>query len=450
MTMTFSRLMLAAALLLAAAGPLLAAPPANDDFAGRLTLTTSIASTVSNVDATMEVEGAEPLEPFPAGYDAGSYEGTVWWEWKPAADSWAVISTEGSAIDTVLSIWTGDGYSGPLAQVHVNDEAPPIDSNPPPAGVSRIRFFASESVDFYKIAVASRTTARGSITITANTGAQPFSLVTGAAFPPNAENVPANPVNVAAAATLIMDVRLQSSAELATSGGLLTLYSPANTVLATAPVGPANRSLINGGSGNVANGVYRMLLSIPQGSPTGVCRWGIKVVRASSGVVSTYGWEGQTPLPAGVPASVTLINDPYAAWASQHTLSGGDAAKGADPDGDGLKNLAEYECGLDPNDPALRPLIVSGGVIVQTGLPDITVVGTGDQQRLRIVYLRRIADTSVTLTARFSDDLINWADATQAASVIANDGVFTALAVEDEIVVPAKTRRSALVRMESP
>lgn len=192
-----------------------------------------------------------------------------------------------------------------------------------------------------------------------------------------------------------------------------------------------------------------MLLNLPQGSPVGQCRWGIKMVRGNTaGSVSSAGWEMLTPLPFGVPSAITVINDPYAAWASQNSLSGGDAAKDADPDKDGLKNLAEYECGLDPNNPALRTLIVTGNVITQTGLPEITVVGAGDQ--LRVVYLRRIADPAVTVTARFSDDLINWADASQPPEVIASDGEFQALAVEDDIFVPAKTRRNALVRMVSP
>lgn len=430
--MAFSRIILVAALAAGAAMPLLAAPPANDNFASRLTLGTGAPSTVSNVDATME----EGTEPFPAGYDGGNYQGTVWWEWSPAISGWHEINTTGSAVDTVLAVWEGTDYTSPLALVHVNDEAPAFDNTAPPVATSRIRFLANNAV-IYKIAVASKTAARGSITLNANSTSTPHARVTAATFSPS-------PANVAYAVTVTADITLQVGSGGLAAGGLLTLFDPSNAELATASVDSSN--LLN--PPNVS-GVYRMLLNLPQGSPVGQCRWGIKMVRGNTaGSVSSAGWEMLTPLPFGVPSAITVINDPYAAWASQNSLSGGDAAKDADPDKDGLKNLAEYECGLDPNNPALRTLIVTGNVITQTGLPEITVVGAGDQ--LRVVYLRRIADPAVTVTARFSDDLIIWADASQPPEVIASDGEFQALAVEDDIFVPAKTRRNALVRMVSP
>ena len=65
----------------------------------------------------------ESGEPIPAGYAASSYQGTVWWQWTPVFGGWHEINTEGSGINTVLSVWTDNNGSGPLVLVHVNDEA---------------------------------------------------------------------------------------------------------------------------------------------------------------------------------------------------------------------------------------------------------------------------------------------------------------------------------------
>ena len=82
------------ALLLVLSPKLWADPPANDDFANRITLSGAPVSGVSTtVDATREpFEPTEPLDPY------GVIE-TVWWTWTAPADGTVTIDTTGSDID---------------------------------------------------------------------------------------------------------------------------------------------------------------------------------------------------------------------------------------------------------------------------------------------------------------------------------------------------------------
>ena len=87
-------------------------------------------------------------------------------------------------------------------------------------------------------------------------------------------------------------------------------------------------------------------------------------------------------------------------WAEQNELSGDDAAWGADPDGDGLNNLAEYALGGNPSSGD------AAGV-----LPASTVDGTG---RVEYIYRRRLdrINLGLTYTLNTSTDLSStWTNA---------------------------------------
>ncbi len=95
-------------------------PPANDNFASRITLTGQHLSNVtgSNVGAT-----AEPGEPFHA--DTIGLK-SVWWTWTAPFSGALTLnssgtSTHGGALDTVLAVYTGDSVSE-LIFVAANDE----------------------------------------------------------------------------------------------------------------------------------------------------------------------------------------------------------------------------------------------------------------------------------------------------------------------------------------
>lgn len=411
------------------AGTVRAAPPPNDSLTSAAILDSDVPSTGTTVDATLEA-----AEPLPPDYNAAGYQGTVWWKWTPVFAGWHEVTTEGSAVDTVLAIWSDNNGAGPLTLVHVNDDARE-------GGFSRIRFLA-DGFTSYKIAVASRNASRGAVTLNAFFCPDPISRATAATFTPASVDV------TSAGANITADVTLASSPSFQT--GALKLYSPAGGVLATATVGPENRV-----SGNQVSGVYRMVLTVPQGSTAGTYRWGIRMTNLSGTVESSYGREGMTPLPSGVPESVTVINqpptsDPYAVWAAGFALAGADAEAAADPDHDGMNNWLEYQSGLHPGQGSNTRLEVSGTTIVTMGSPQIEVAGAGDQLRLRVIFLRRIGTVPAATAAQFSDDLSLWAASTQTPSVIASSSTHEAVMVEDEIHVPARPRRYARVSYDLP
>jgi C1A family cysteine protease len=89
--------------------------PANDNFANRAVLVSSRFSTnTANANATAELN-----EPSHAGNSAAK---SLWWTWTAPVDGRAVITTAGSAIDTVLAVYTGTSVAS-LVSVASNDDA---------------------------------------------------------------------------------------------------------------------------------------------------------------------------------------------------------------------------------------------------------------------------------------------------------------------------------------
>jgi hypothetical protein len=90
------------------------AGPANDDLANATDLGNAASGSVTgtNVNAT-----TESRETFPVDVPVTS---TVWWRWQAPSTGSFVFDTEGSQIDSVLGIYTGNGY--PLSPVTSNDD----------------------------------------------------------------------------------------------------------------------------------------------------------------------------------------------------------------------------------------------------------------------------------------------------------------------------------------
>ena len=93
------------------------APPANDDFADRIVL---VGSHFSNIPGSTLGASAEPGEPLHA--DSLGFK-SVWWSWTAPASGGVTLTTQGSAIDTMAAVYTGNSV-GNLTLVAGNDEDP--------------------------------------------------------------------------------------------------------------------------------------------------------------------------------------------------------------------------------------------------------------------------------------------------------------------------------------
>jgi len=97
--------------------------------------------------------------------------------------------------------------------------------------------------------------------------------------------------------------------------------------------------------------------------------------------------------------AVTLsAGDAYSTWTASHGLTGADAARDADPDHDGVKNVLEFLFGTEPN-PA------NAGAASLASLPTVTE----DATMLHFVYHRTSASvSSVTPVVQYSSTLGSW------------------------------------------
>lgn len=407
------------------------AAPTNDNLSLREELPPSGPATLgSNVGATLETN-----EPIPAGFTTATYGATSWWWLELAAseDVWYDVETTGSSFNTVLAIWTGDDFEEPLSLVHVNDEAAE-------GATSRIRFLARTST-IYKISVAGRGEGQqGNIALKATGNSPVFARVDSATLSLSSSNV----TNAAAAVTATISLR--AGGEIAS--GQFVLYNPNGVAITSVPFsGTGNRI-----SGNVAEGIYRVQATVPQGSVPGTYRWSLQMTSGgtSSSLVS-YGWEALSPLPDGAAKTFSIQNtnpvNTYAIWAESLSLTGPGSNPEDDFDQDGLTNLTEFALGMDPKQPSRALLATTGSNITRPGLPRITLVGSDNQKRLQVSYIRRTGDASLAYTVQFSSDLVNWTAATQTPTSVATSDTLQALVVEDTPFNPAKSRRYARLRI---
>ncbi|HEY1082074.1 MAG TPA: hypothetical protein VGE29_07420 [Prosthecobacter sp.] len=406
------------------------AAPLNDNLAAYAELPPSgPATSGSNTGATLEA-----AEPLPPGYTAQTYARSVWYglELATSEPSWYAVETAGSEFDTVLSIWSGDDYETPLSLVHVNDESAQ-------GGVSRILFYASPST-IYKVAVAGKgASQQGNLAIRAAVNAAgPFARLSSATVTPSVDVTHA-------AAQVTATFEISANSEIAS--GSFVLLNPDNLTVASVPFSGANRI-----DGFIAEGTYRVTATVPQGTPAGTYRWKLQMTSShSTPAIVSYGREALAPAPAGALQTITIQNtaapDTYTPWAAANGLEGSRTAPQEDYDLDGLQNLAEFASGLDPQQPLHSAFLVNGNQLLQPGLPQIKVVGTGNQRRLRVEYVKRLNDSSLTYKVQFSSDLVTWADANQPTSSIAGNATHEVLAVEDAVAVPARSRRYARVQI---
>ncbi len=85
--------------------------------------------------------------------------------------------------------------------------------------------------------------------------------------------------------------------------------------------------------------------------------------------------------------------DPLAGWTDRVPWDGADSSPGADPDGDGMPNLAEYALGTDP--------------LSATDRPSVLIMPLAGSEHLSVTF-RRAADPDLLYEVLASDDLVAW------------------------------------------
>ncbi len=130
--------------------------------------------------------------------------------------------------------------------------------------------------------------------------------------------------------------------------------------------------------------------------------------------------------------TITLTN-----WAASNSLIGGNAASGANPDGDSLNNIQEYAFGMNPNSSATPSLAFNvGGEVTQAGVPVLRYASS----KYHAVFARRKDHVAagLTYTAEFSADLNVWTSSAAGLSVltVAGPSELEAVSIEFPATVP--------------
>jgi hypothetical protein len=133
---------------------------------------------------------------------------------------------------------------------------------------------------------------------------------------------------------------------------------------------------------------------------------------------------------------VLLLGDAYARWAAQHGLDAATFGPLLDPDTDGLVSLIEYAFSLSPVLSDAHAMLPPG--TGTSGLPHVSLDGSGTGPRLRVEFLRRKAAGSpgITCIPQFADTIeatgpSGWQNATGTPVITSVDQVWERVIIED-------------------
>ncbi len=96
-----------------------------------------------------------------------------------------------------------------------------------------------------------------------------------------------------------------------------------------------------------------------------------------------------------------LLTAPYQLWqqanfTTEELTNAAISGDTADPDGDGIPNLAEYALGLNPKAPDA------------TGAPVASIQNIGGSNYLTLTYRQVLYDTDISYNVQVSGDLVTW------------------------------------------
>ena len=163
---------------------------------------------------------------------------------------------------------------------------------------------------------------------------------------------------------------------------------------------------------------------------------------AVSGAVLTV----EKPASPDVPSSlVTVQLSSIQAWRQTWfgtTANSGNAADGANPDGDSDVNLVEFAFGTNPIVNQSGPISVSAGAI-SPGKPTVLLTNTPTGVVFQALYGRRkdYLTSELSYTVEFSGDLLTWVASTDNPAVVADNGVMQAVTIPYPLFISGKKAR---------
>jgi phosphatidylinositol-3-phosphatase len=173
------------------------------------------------------------------------------------------------------------------------------------------------------------------------------------------------------------------------------------------------------------------------------------VIRPSS-TATGNGWTmrsgeamDQTERPA-LEVVYTVYFTPYVTWIRSFALSGTAAEPLADPDRDGLPNIAEYAYNCLPRTPDNRRLPPNG----TTGTPAPYYLQESGGV-LEVEYIQRKSATDLSYRAQFSSDLVTWSDGLPPVVTPINAN-FDRVRVRDSATGAARKFVKVVLTLQSP
>lgn len=284
----------------------------------------------------------------------------------------------------------------------------------------------------------------GQVTLT-NSGAIDATppVITALSGMPTFANV-SNPVPVTLTLTITDDASGFTSGQIylnTSSGGGFSGYGMGS-------FGPAQRT-----SGTATSGVYQVTFDLTNFLIVGDYSLQIDLNDASGRLGRHGGFLGNA-FPAGSNSDVTINHASaggYSAWAAlQNFGPGGLGEPLEDANQDGRENLLCYAFNLPPFSAFASPMLAGGN----SGLPLVTVVGSGVSRHLRIEYLRRRGASGLTYLPQFCSDLASagpdgWQTATTPPPVVI-DAEWERVIIDDAVTGTARRFGRVVVSQSGP
>lgn len=401
-------------------------PPGNDHFANALDWGSAATASSQVLDAVATPEFSEPL-------NAG--DNTTWWRWTAPASGLVEVNTIGSDHGAVCRAFTGSFPPGGSLTSRAVSTKLFFDGDIDPR--HRLFFNGGAGIVYCIQAAGSiyRGAQRGNLTLNLRTHYTP---------PPHDAFASAATLGSAIGAT-----RQGSNAAAGTEAG-----EPAGpnsvwwnwTAPASAPVtldstGSNFQSRLDVFTGSAVSALTNVASALS--TTTTPAALNFNAVQGTTYRLRLAGVSGNDTRGD----YVLLLGDAYARWAAEQGLDGTTFPPLLDPDNDGLANLIEFACALNPGTAEVQPILTPGSGTA--GLPHVSHTGTGAAVRLRIEYLRRrgTGNPGITVTPQFSSNTAEWQNATGTPVVTAIDAVWERVVVED---TAGAARRFARLHVSRP